>query len=149
YECYAGLLFMNIRGSLAMGVTHQVLDISGSQTRLVPGGAILTDVGGLLALPGANIGRFDHNAFSVVPEITVNLGCQVTRHLRTFVGYNFLYWTNVIRPGDQIDPFVDIARVPNFVPPGTPLSPIVRPTVLFKQSDFWVQGINFGVELRW
>jgi hypothetical protein len=103
--------------------------------------------GGLLALPGANIGRSAGNEFSVVPQIGVNVGYQVTPYCSVFAGYSCLYWTNVIRPGREIDTVVDINRIPNF---GTaPASAAVRPTMLFNQSDFWAQGVNVGVRFSW
>ena len=74
-------------------------------------------------------------------------GYLVTNHIRAYVGYNFLYWTNVIRPGDQIDRVVDLTFVPNSIP--VPFSGQNRPQPLFKQSDLWAQGLQFGLELRW
>lgn len=143
---------LDLRGSVALGVTHQRLDISGSQTRtLAPTGQVLTLPGGLLALPGANIGERDRDVFSVVPEIGLNVGYQVTDHLKAFVGYNFLYWSNVIRPGDQIDRVVDVNRIPRFLPAGVTAPPVFppRPAPLFNDTDFWAQGVNLGLEYRW
>jgi hypothetical protein len=31
------------------------------------------------------------------------VGCEITGHLRLFVGYNLLYLSNVVRAADQID----------------------------------------------
>ena len=85
-----------------LGDTVQILDINGSQRFVSPTGVVQNFTGGLLALP-SNIGHFTNNAFSVVPEIGVNLGYQILPRLRGFVGYNMLYWSNVIRPGTSID----------------------------------------------
>ena len=35
-------------------------------------------------------------------EATVNLGYWLTPHVKAYVGYNCLFWSNVVRPGDQI-----------------------------------------------
>jgi hypothetical protein len=37
------------------------------------------------------------------------------------------------------------------VPPGVvvPPAPEVRPAVLFRETDFWAQGVNLGMEFRW
>ena len=102
---------MNARGLLAIGDTAQQLTISGSQRFCHYGRCIFT--GGVLALP-SNIGHFNHNAFSFVPEIGVNVGYQILPCLRGFVGYNFLYSTNVIRPGTSIDRSLDVTQIPNF-----------------------------------
>jgi hypothetical protein len=84
----------------------------------------------------------------VVPEVGVNLGYWFTPTWRAYVGYNTLYWSNVVRPGEQIDRVVDLTFVPN-PPPGVVPSGQSRPQPLFSQSNLWVHGIQFGIERRW
>jgi hypothetical protein len=146
YERRWGRVSLDARASVALGATHQVLEIDGFQTRFLPGQQPMTFRGGLLAA-GPNIGTFTRDRFSVVPEVTVNLGYWVTPRLKAYVGYNFLFWSNVIRPGDQIDRVVDLTFVPNAPP--VPFSGQFRPQPLFKQSDLWVTGVQFGAEWRW
>lgn len=134
------------RASVALGATHQSLDIEGFQIRQQPGLAPMSYRGGLLAA-GPNLGHFTRDRFSVAPELTLNLGYRVTPNLRVFAGYNFLVWTNVIRPGDQIDRVVDVTFVPNAPP--APFSGQARPHPLFAERDLVIQGIQFGVDLRW
>jgi len=143
----AGRLDLDARFSVALGVTHQILTVDGFQQRTRPGEATQVFRGGLLAA-GPNIGRFTDNQFSVVPEATFNLGYTLTPAVRVYAGYNFMYWNNVIRPGDQIDRVVDVTFVPN-PPAGVVASGQFRPQPTFSQSDFWVQGVQLGVELRW
>ena len=138
---------LDLRASIALGVTAQTLDIDGFQQRTRPGQATETFRGGLLAT-GPNLGRFTANRFSVVPEATATLGYAVTPNFRLTAGYNFLYWSNVIRPGDQIDRVVDVSLVPN-PPAGVPASGQNRPLPLFRQSDFWTHGLTLGAQLRW
>jgi hypothetical protein len=133
---------------LALGGTHQTIDISGGQTFVAPDGTVRTAVGGLLALP-TNIGHFSRDRVSVVPEVGVNLGYQLTDHLRAYVGYNFLYWDRVVRPGAQIDRMLDVTQIPNFPVPGAVPTGQSRPLVPFKETDFWAQGLTFGLEFRW
>ncbi|MFM7151800.1 MAG: BBP7 family outer membrane beta-barrel protein [Gemmataceae bacterium] len=137
------------RASLGLGVTQQQLEISGYQ-QFPPGTPNVEDKpGGLYALD-SNIGKYSRGRFTVLPEIGVNVGYYVTDYLRALVGYNFLYWSNVARPGQQIDPNLDITRIPNFDrPPGTIPYPMPRPAVLFKDSDFWAHGLTFGLEYRY
>lgn len=146
YERRWGRWDVDARGSVALGTTHQVLEIDGFQTRQQPGAAPMSFRGGLLAA-GPNLGSFSHDRFSVAPELTINVGYWLTPSLRVFAGYNFLYWTNVIRPGDQIDHVVDLTFVPNALPAG--FSGQHRPRPLFKQSDLAVNGVQFGVDWRW
>ncbi len=127
-----GFLTLGIQGKLAVGATVQSVKIDGSTAFVNPaagGGAIPQ---GLLA-QASNIGTHTRSAFSVVPELGVDLGWNVTRHLQLVVGYNFLYWSNVLRPGGQIDPA--------FNTNGT------RPAVPFHNEGFWAQGLSFGVKI--
>ena len=146
YVSRRGRWDLDSRASIAFGVTSQQLDIDGFQVRTRPGQLPATFHGGLLAA-GPNLGHFTRDRFSIVPEVTVNVGYWLTPNFKAFVGYNFLYWTNVIRPGDQIDHTVDLSFVPNS-PPAIP-SGQQRPQPLFNQSDLWVTGLQFGVEWRW
>ncbi len=103
--------------------------------------------GGLLAL-NSNIGRFHKDHFSFVPEIGMNVGYQLNDNIRVFAGYNFLYWTGVLRPGDQIDRALDVTRIPNFPVAAAPVSGL-HPSVPFKTTDFWATGVNVGIEFRY
>jgi hypothetical protein len=129
---------------VAVGPNHGVVDVSGATTITVPGFAPQTSAGGLLAL-SSNSGHFDRDRVAVVPELGVKLGYQITPRLRATVGYDFLYWTDVVRPGGQIDTAIN----PNLLP--RPLSPLVgpnRPAPLLSTTDIWVQGVSFGLEFR-
>jgi hypothetical protein len=141
---------VDVLGKVALGDTNQHININGGQrvTNLATG--VTTPFqGGLLALP-SNIGSHNRNAFSVVPEINVTLNYQITDHWRVFAGYDFLFWTNVVRPGGQIDRVLDETQIPNFDPPGTiAAAGQNRPAVPFRQSDFWAQGLNLGLEFRY
>lgn len=132
----------------ALGSTHQVVnrdgrtDISNSHDATLTSG---TYAGGLLAVP-TNSGRVDHDAFAVVPEVELQIGYAVTPSVRVFVGYNFLYWSNVVRPADQLDRVVNPSQVPAFG--GLSLSGPARPAPILQTTDFWAQGVNFGLDLR-
>ena len=141
---------LDVLGKLALGDTSQRLDINGGQTVTSLATGVTTPFrGGLLALP-SNIGTHNQNRFSVVPEIDLTASYHFSEHVRIFAGYDFLYWTNVIRPGQQIDRTLDETQIPNFDTPGT-IAPAGqnRPAVLFHQSDFWAQGLNLGLEFRY
>jgi hypothetical protein len=146
---YWGRFSLDVRGKLALGATVQQLDISGGQRFVSPLGTVQNFTGGLLALPG-NIGHFSSTAFSVIPEVGVNVGYQIFPHLRGFVGYNFLFWSNVIRPGTSIDRGLDVTKIPNFQlnPEPAPVSGL-HPAPVFHNTGFWAQGINFGLEFTY
>jgi hypothetical protein len=142
-EYRLGRWIFDVRSTVALGVTQQVVDIFGTTLSQAPGSPATLSTGGLLAQT-SNIGRHVHDQFSVVPEVGINVGYQFTNHIRGFVGYNFLYWSSVARPGNQVDLGVN----PNLIPPQVPGGP-QRPAYATHGSDFWAQGIQFGLDIRW
>jgi hypothetical protein len=134
---------LELRSKVAVGWTHQIVQIGGNQLVIAPNGSAQAFQGGLLALP-SNSGRFVRDRFSVVPELGVNLGYNVTDNLKLYVGYTFIYWSNVLRPGDQIDRVLDSNQIPN-TPPAPPARQR-RPLVPFRDTDFWAHGVNFGLQ---
>jgi hypothetical protein len=135
------------RAKVALGSTHQAVTIQGYQIIQEPGQLAAAWPGGLLALP-TNIGQHSNNRFAVVPEVGVNLGYLVADWWRVFVGYDFLVLSSVIRPGDQIDPNINVSFIPNShsnVPPST----LLRPAPTLRDTTFWAQGISIGMEIRY
>ena len=145
YEFKRDKLSVGLRSSVALGNTHERLSVAGTQVVAIAGANPQAFTGGLLAL-NSNIGTRRDDRFSVAPEATLRLGYQMSEHIKLTAGYDFLYWTNVIRPGDQIDRILDVNRIPNFRTGSTIAE--VRPAPLFNTTDFWAQGINVGIELR-
>ncbi len=139
---------LDVRGKLALGATEQQLTINGIESITAANGTTSNFTGGLLALP-SNIGSYYKTEFSVVPEVGLTIGYQLTSAIRLFAGYNFLYWTNVARPGEQIDRNLDVTQIPNFNIAGAKPTAQPTPTVPFKQSDYWAQGIVIGIEFRY
>ncbi|MCZ2341446.1 MAG: BBP7 family outer membrane beta-barrel protein, partial [Bacteroidales bacterium] len=146
-EIRRGRFFVGGRASIAIGEVFQSLDINGMQSIQSPNGAVGVFPGGLLALPGANIGNFKHDRFATMPEIGIKMGVYITPHLKFSVGYNLIYLSSVIRPGDQIDPGLDVSRIPNF--PLTPAAaPLVytRPQPTFRDTGLTTQWISLGLQ---
>jgi hypothetical protein len=133
------------RAKFAAGMTRQLIKINGS-TVPVQGGAPPDGIGGLLAL-GSNIGERRRDVFAVVPEVGLNVGYDVTPRLRIFGGYSFTYWSNVARPGPQIDRALDENQIPDF-PPAPPAG-TVRPIPQTESQSVWLQGVNFGLLFKW
>jgi hypothetical protein len=138
-----GRWVLDLNTKLALGPTQEMVNISGSTVITPRGGTPQAFNGGLLAL-SSNIGRYDRDVFTWVPELGLNIGYQWTEHLRFYVGYNVLYWSSVVRPGEQIDRAVN----PNLLPPATGGGP-ARPQFAYNASDFWVQGVTLGLEFKY
>jgi hypothetical protein len=127
---------------IAMGVMHRILDVNGI-TRA--GGA--TAPGGLFAQT-TNIGQRTDNDFGAIPQLHGQIGWQVMQCLNVHVGYDFMYISSVIRPGDQIDPVVNPTLVPLRPEFGAALG-TARPAQRFVTTDYWIQGWSFGFTLRY
>jgi len=134
---------VELMGQFAIGATIHEIEIGGVTTVTVPGAAPVTQPGGFLTL-SSNSGRFTNSSFSLVPEFRISVGYQLTERLRAFVGYDFLYWTNVVRAGDQVNLNIN----PNLLPPAIPGGP-AEPSLHNHHTDFWAQGINLGLSLNY
>lgn len=129
---------------LALGNTHSRVALSGSTTTTAPPDPTpaVYDTGFLVL--DTNRGIYSHNEFSVIPELGLTLGYDLTPRLRATAGYTFIYWSRVARPGDQID--LDLN--PTQFPPNQ-LDGGARPRFPFAMTDFWLQGINVGLDYRY
>ncbi len=140
-----GRLFLDVNGKVALGDVVQIVDIQGVTTTTDALGGVITSRGGLLAL-NSNIGHYDRNRFAVLPEVTFNVGYRVCDWMRVFVGYNFLYLSSVVRAPDQINRTVNPTGIP--LNGGTVMG-APQPTFAFHGTDFYAQGINFGLQFYW
>jgi hypothetical protein len=134
--------FLETLGRISLGNNRQTVDIMG--TTVAPDGTELE--GGLLALE-TNIGRYTRDDFTMIPEIGVKLGCDLTPCLTFTAGYTLFYWGQVVRPGDQIDRDINPDYVPG--PPDVGPEGPLRPAFAFNPTDFWAQGLNLGLDYRW
>jgi hypothetical protein len=134
---------LELLGKLAIGATRSTVTVNGATFITPPGGSVAASTGGLLAVP-SNMGTFEQRSFSMIPELGMNVGYNFTSRLKATVGYSVLYWSRVARPTDQIDTNLN----PSQLPPG-PLSGIPSPQAKFISSDFWVQGLNIGLDYRY
>jgi Putative beta barrel porin-7 (BBP7) len=134
---------LDVVGKVALGGTYQTVDINGSTATAVPGGPATVLPGGLLAL-SSNSGLHSATTFSWVPELDFNLSYRITKNVRLTVGYSVLCWTQVVRPGDQIDTSVNPNLLPPVVPGGSQ-----HPAFGFNRSTLVGQGVSAGLEFRY
>ena len=134
---------------VALGVVHQTMDIAGSLvTNQFTLPTVTTFPGGYFA-QRTNIGSYDRNVFVVVPEASLNVGYRLTSWASIVAGYTFLYVSNVVRPGDQIDRTVNPTQSPSFGGPiPANLVGAARPRFRFEGTDFWAHGLSLGVALK-
>ena len=149
-EINRGRFFLQGGGKVALGSMRQTVNTSGGlltndfnnlgDPQLFPGGYLTAPT---------NIGHQSRDRFAVIPEFNLSVGVQVTQAIRVKVGYTFLYVSDVVRPGDQVDRGINPIG-PGFTGiPNTPLTGPARPAPRFESTDIWAHGLNFGVELRY
>jgi Putative beta barrel porin-7 (BBP7) len=140
-EVRRGRWFVEGKIALSIGGDDQEIRTYGNRIYQTPQEKLTTDYG-VLVLP-SNRGTFERGAFDFVTDVGLNVGCDLTQHIRARVGYSLLTWLNPVRPGDQIAP-VNLAEVAPGAPPFTG-----QPSVPFREDFFWAQGVNAGLEFRW
>jgi hypothetical protein len=147
-EYTMGNFIVSGTGKVALGGTHETIEVRGTSTLFPNPGPTMSVPVGQFAGP-SNIGRRSHDDFAVVPEVELKLGYQLTNHMRATIGYNFLYISRVVRPGSQVDLVVNDSVNPvNGAFGVAPIDPSRLPQPLFNKTDFWAQGLNLGLELH-
>jgi Putative beta barrel porin-7 (BBP7) len=143
--------FAEVDTKVSFGRSVEVVRVSGQTVAVadLPTGPAAFNYypSGIFGQP-TNAGRADRSVFAVLPEAAVKFGFRFGDKSRFFVGYNFLYLSHAVRAADQFDRSVDLSQ-------SRPLDPLAlvvpstRPFLPFDKSDFWVQGLSFGLEWRY
>jgi hypothetical protein len=143
-----GPIFVEATGKVGLGQSVGVARASGQTVTLTAGLPMPVQYfpNGVLGQT-SNTGRAIRSTFAVLPEAAVRIGYRFQDRSRFYVGYNFLYLNEVLRPGDMVDRTIDPSQVPVFSRGNSPGSD--RPLLLLNSSDFWVQGLTFGLEYRY
>jgi hypothetical protein len=127
---------------MALGSTRQSTTIHGSTTFIQTGAALDFPGVGIYAGPTNSVTPTT-NQFSVIPQLGLEMGYQLTCRARVYVGYNVIYWATVKRAGEQIDRNIDPS---NWAPIQEGALPF--PAYQARQTSFWAQGLNVGAEFR-
>jgi hypothetical protein len=144
---YSERLSVVAEGQVALGNSYQVVDRTGwSQQTGADAFAPGAHPGGILVQP-TNLVRQSRNEFAVVPSAEVRVRMQLLPRLTASVGYDFLYWDSVVRPGRQIDSVVNPSQ--SAISGAGQLVGEARPAPLFQRSDFFAHGLSFGLEFRY
>jgi hypothetical protein len=152
-EYRIGRLSLDMVAKVALGSAFQSVDVSG-QTTLTGTGVLPvlgvppgTYPGAIFAQP-TNSGRRSIDKFDTVSQLMVKAGWDLSSRFRVFVGYDFLFWNNVSRAGEQLDRQVNSAQSPLSPNFGKTVIPAV-PAAVFTRSEFWAYGGTVGLEFRY
>jgi len=142
YDWHLGPVFLGLTSTVAFGKTHQE-QTNAAITRIAePNGTVTVGVNRGLLIQPSNAGQRSRDVFSMVPDTTAKLGLELNDHIHFGVGYNFLYWTGVARPANQIDRAINIQALQPFDQIGA-----ARPAPVFASSGFWAQGLTVHLGL--
>jgi len=147
-EMYYGKWYFAATGKLAVGDMNEVLEVNGQTGVIDPTrGLAAINPGGLLA-NYSTICVMRKDEFVYIPEVTGKIGYNWCSWLSTYVGYNFMYVSKVIRPGNQITDTINPSLVPTSPTYGVG-GAVATPNVLMTQSHYWLQGVSFGILMRY
>jgi hypothetical protein len=132
-------LTVDLMGKLGVGINEQEADISGSTT-VTANGVVTRTNGGFLAQP-TNSGHFSASGLSAVPQFLLGASYEFTKHLKAIAGYNFIYASNVVRPGATIDTHIN----PSQLGGGQLTGPAV-PAFRSHSDEFSAQGLSAGLQ---
>jgi hypothetical protein len=130
--------YVNVIGKVGFGRSYEVVKVGGQSNLTFPGGSSSINRG--ILTTQSNSGRLERSTFAVLPEGQLNVGYRFRDRSKFFVGYNVIYLSDAVRPGDQIDRTVS----PDFV-----INTLPRPELRLTSTDFWVQGIVLGLEYKY
>jgi len=145
-----GAFFGTGTAKVALGAMVQAVDISGSLVtdEFTTNGTTQSFPGGYFALP-SNIGNYSRSTFAVVPEVAFNIGYRITPAASIFLGYSFVYASNVVRPGNQIDRTLNTTQSTAYTEDSTPTPQgPARPSFSYNDSAFWAQSLSIGFAYR-
>lgn len=153
-----------------VGVVNKKIDIQGKSNNLggnlfylVKGPAEKLDGG--VFVQKSNQGSHEHNHFSGIFETSLCGGFNLTSLIKVFVGYDFLWISNISRPGKQINRKINPTRtslasasrrtagptvgpIPFGISRGAELPQGKKePRAYSKSGHFWAKGIMAGISV--
>lgn len=115
-------------GSFSIGNTYSVVRINGTRTGDPDQGLLAMD---------SNSGTHKATSLASIVELGLSLKRRFHCGIEATFGYSLVYWSDVMRAGDQIDLDVDPRQIPEAAP---------HPSVPMCSTDFWAQGLHVGLE---
>lgn len=140
--CYGGWSIATML-KLGLGSTRSQWTARGATTTSVPlaagGSDVVTRNTGLL-VQDSNRGSRSRNEFSVAPELRLLVSRRMNQDWSVNVGYHLLYWSRVLRAGQQIDPMLNLTQLD-----AGGLQGLALPGNDAVYDDLTVQAITFGL----
>ena len=143
----SGRWYVGITGKVAFGLTNQRVDVMGTTSATNPTTFTGSTTQGGLFANASNIGSYRQDNFGILTDANATFGYNFTSWLTGTVGYNFIHLSSVARPGNMYSGRVDPTLVPLSASYGT--GSTTTNAFSYKQDDFFVHGLNFGLSFRY
>lgn len=143
-----GCLSLTAKGKIALGAMCERLAINGYllTNDYDNFGVVIEYPGGYFALP-TNMGRHTKTRFTAIPELNFDIGYQLFDCMQIKLGYTFIYVSNMLWAGKQIDRNINPTQATTYT---NALPPVLEgqasPKAKMKWESLWVQGLQAGVE---
>ncbi|QDS89397.1 hypothetical protein EC9_35960 [Rosistilla ulvae] len=139
-------LTVGLMMKMGLGNTNTKATLSGQTTTTVPlaGGDDVNSVNTGLLVLDTNRGVYEGNEFTMIPQLGIDVGYQLTRGWSAHLGYDFIYWSRVIRPGDQVDTNLNLSQLAAGGIDGVP-----APAMPWKISDLRIHALDFGLQFAY
>jgi hypothetical protein len=129
---------------LALGAMTEDVSIRGGSAALLPTGAVVGRDGGFLAL-ATNSGDHSRTKLALLRNFSVGVSYSIHEYCSIRLGYDVLWVSGVVRPGEQADLLINPTLLPfSATPPTGPRLPGFR----FNDEVFWMHGVSLGVTFQ-
>jgi Putative beta barrel porin-7 (BBP7) len=128
---------------LAVGAMMEQATIQGSTTAVLPSGSVFERQGGFLAL-STNSGTHDRTKLAFMRDTSFSVSYSLTENIALHIGYDILWVSNVVRPGEQASLNINPTLLPFSAMPTLPLQPGFR----FNEETFWMHGFTVGLAVQ-
>jgi hypothetical protein len=136
-----------LTAKFAGGALSETLAINGQTLR--PASAIKTRPGPALVPGGffslSSSGNSKNARWAVLPELGLNVSYRLTDSVFVTLGYDAFYLNRGFRASDQINPNINRSALPVL---GGSITSTPDPVFPKRQSEFWADGLNIGLGVR-
>jgi Putative beta barrel porin-7 (BBP7) len=140
-----GRLTADLTARVALGANNEVENVWGAFYSFNYIRPNMSGLEGIFAQP-ANEGRRSASRFAAVPQAQLRIGYALTPQVRITAGYDFVFFTSVLRPGDQINR--NLPKGQTFQQ-GQDVDSTTSPTPYFNSSHFYAHGLSLGLDFRY
>jgi hypothetical protein len=147
---------LEFKGDVGVGINQQTLSVMGATTLYAPQAAApfltpapITAGGGIQAV-ASNSGHFTRDRVSTISDLGFGIDVPICDWLNFTIGYDLLVWTQVARPGDQLNRFVDTRQVPSDRAfSAAAAKAATSPAPAFNSTNFYAQGLTISLGIQY